>query len=132
MLQLTGRPAAAVTVSPSKLFEPRVTCRVSSRGFVRCRRAPLHACKHWAILHQPWLCPPGQPGARVPEAYLALRGCIEILGPGLDPPTVRAAALQALNGVRCRADFRTRREATDALAALAASIQARARARFFC
>ena len=67
----------------------------------------------------------GQPGAHVAEAFLTLRRGVEILGAALRPGMVRAIALTALNGLSAKADWPRRREAASALAALAASIQAR-------
>ena len=61
----------------------------------------------------------------MPEAFLTLRRGVEILGAALRPGMVRAIALEALNGLSAKSDWPRRREAASALAALAASIQAR-------
>ena len=62
-------------------------------------------------------------GARVAEAYLPLRQCVEVLGAALAPAAVRSLLLECLNGIKCKADWQVRRQATETLASLAAAIQ---------
>lgn len=42
-------------------------------------------------------------GARVAEAYLPLRQCMEVLGAALAPAAVRSLLLECLNGIKCKA-----------------------------
>ncbi|KAK9821617.1 hypothetical protein WJX81_008503 [Elliptochloris bilobata] len=62
-------------------------------------------------------------GARVAEAYLPLRQCVEVLGAALAPAAVRSLLLECLNGIKCRADWQVRRQATETLASMVAAIQ---------
>ena len=54
-------------------------------------------------------------GARVAEAYLPLRQCVEVLGAALPPAAARSLLLECLNGIKCKA--RHPRNGTAALAA---------------
>ena len=66
----------------------------------------------------------GQTGVVVPEAFQALKQCAEMLGDRIQPPLVEQLLQQCAKHARYGSPWPVRKQAVDALGALAASLQA--------
>ncbi|KAL0054091.1 hypothetical protein WJX82_003615 [Trebouxia sp. C0006] len=60
---------------------------------------------------------------RVPEVFLPLKQCIEILGANLQPRSAQAILDQCLQGIRQKEDWQMRRQAVETFITLAAAVQ---------